>query len=273
MIRRPKKKVSLTGETFGYIHVGKEYDYFDENDNEIREYDCYCSACSKTVRMSQKKLFMARWHVNKENKMPSCGCLKYQGFVQHNKSNNPDLTGTRFDRLFVLERGPVIEVGSHNKKRQTWKCLCDCGEVCFVTTGDLISGNNRSCGCIVSKYESIIASLLRENNIAYKRQYSFADLVSKNNVPLRFDFALFIDGKLVGLLEYQGEQHYAIGDSWFGKREREDTDLLKKQYCIANDIKLYEIKHTDNIELKLNEIIQVIHDNTVPSLDDASKKV
>lgn len=44
----------------------------------------------------------------------------------------------------------------------------------------------------------------------------------------------------------------------FGKTQRTETDLLKKIYCQDNNISLYEIKYTDNIEKKLNSILEGI---------------
>lgn len=53
-----------------------------------------------------------------------------------------DLTGARFGRLTVLERGP-------NGGRLTrWHCLCDCGERRLLYSSNLRSGYTKSCGCI-----------------------------------------------------------------------------------------------------------------------------
>jgi len=53
----------------------------------------------------------------------------------------PDMTGSRFGRLLVLERSGTI---GHNV---LYSCLCDCGNVKDVRTGDLRSGRTTSCGC------------------------------------------------------------------------------------------------------------------------------
>jgi hypothetical protein len=39
--------------------------------------------------------------------------------------------------------------------------------------------------------EQRIEEILCENNIQYKKEYIFSDLLSENNKPLRFDFAIF----------------------------------------------------------------------------------
>jgi hypothetical protein len=53
-----------------------------------------------------------------------------------------DLTGQRFGRLQVLQRGPNIRRG-----HTSWLCRCDCGTERYATTGSLVHGRTRSCGC------------------------------------------------------------------------------------------------------------------------------
>lgn len=57
-----------------------------------------------------------------------------------------DLTGQRFGRLVVTERA-----GIDKSKHAVWQCCCDCGEVRFVSSGNLLRGMTSSCGCIKSE--------------------------------------------------------------------------------------------------------------------------
>lgn len=52
------------------------------------------------------------------------------------------MIGERFERLVVSARA-----GTRSAKRM-WFCVCDCGLTVTVSTGDLRSGNSRSCGCL-----------------------------------------------------------------------------------------------------------------------------
>ena len=54
----------------------------------------------------------------------------------------PDLTGNKYFRLVVMERG-------HRGARGVlyWRCKCDCGKELEVKAQSLRSGNTRSCGC------------------------------------------------------------------------------------------------------------------------------
>lgn len=48
----------------------------------------------------------------------------------------------KFGNLTVID-----EVGYRNKKVY-WLCQCNCGNLCEVPAGNLISGNTTSCGCV-----------------------------------------------------------------------------------------------------------------------------
>lgn len=86
-------------------------------------YQCKCS-CGNTAIVKGS-------HLRNKN-TTSCGCVK---------SKNVNLAGMLFGELTVLE-----DAGTRNKSRY-WKCQCSCGNIIYVTTGHLKSGNKKSCGC------------------------------------------------------------------------------------------------------------------------------
>lgn len=53
-----------------------------------------------------------------------------------------DLTGKKFNRLYVIEKSESCSSGT------TWKCLCDCGKSVIVSACHLKSGHTSSCGCL-----------------------------------------------------------------------------------------------------------------------------
>ncbi len=62
------------------------------------------------------------------------------------KTGFADLTGQRFGRWLVLERGGQLW------PQTTWRCRCDCGQVKdAVLYANLVSGQSRSCGCLRSE--------------------------------------------------------------------------------------------------------------------------
>lgn len=144
----------------------------------------------------------------------SCGCLRNETLVI-------DETGNRYGKLIVLERED-----SHTGKAR-WICQCDCGNKTVVNGYELRRGDVRSCGCLTSLGEQQILQLLQSKNIPYKKEYRFIDLITERGGHPRFDFALFKEGCLVCLIEYQGLQHF-VDSSEFGRVQRESTDKLKR---------------------------------------------
>lgn len=63
--------------------------------------------------------------------------------------NFKDLTGQRFGRLSVLE----LDSKRFNGSRYVyyWRCHCDCGNVCTVSTHGL-TGGTKSCGCLQKEH-------------------------------------------------------------------------------------------------------------------------
>ena len=53
-----------------------------------------------------------------------------------------DLTNKRFGKLIVLE-----PTEKRKSRSVVWKCLCDCGNICEKSAGELNSGFATSCGC------------------------------------------------------------------------------------------------------------------------------
>ena len=171
----------------------------------------------------------------------SCGCLQKEVC---SKLFSKDFTGQRFNKLVVLKY--TEKVNNHGEKM--YLCQCDCGNKTIVSSGKLSNGDTGSCGCLVSKGESLIKKWLTKHNIEFEAQKSFSDL--KLIKPLKFDFYL---PKCNILIEYQGIQHKDNRD--WGKQQREITDEMKKVYCKEKLIPLYEIWYNENIENKLTQIL------------------
>ncbi|URN85894.1 AP2 domain-containing protein [Acetobacterium wieringae] len=74
----------------------------------------------------------------------SCGCLD----KELRKSKQSITIGDRFGSLVVLEKSHI------EGRKQMWKCQCDCGNMTFVSTGNLKNGATESCGCSYVKSRS-----------------------------------------------------------------------------------------------------------------------
>lgn len=172
----------------------------------------------------------------------SCGCIKpdmsksIESLRRYAKNREKELIGQKFGKLIVIEHAGKIE---NRYNANVWKCLCECGNITFATTSDLKSLHIKSCGCLHSYYEMLIASFLRNNNIFFKQEYVFKDLLNnQTNSYLKFDFAIFDkNNNLLGLIEYNGEQHYDKSSSWYSE-EYLKRDEQKINYCYINNIPL-----------------------------------
>lgn len=90
--------------------------------NNKKYYKCKCD-CGLSFEISHQELI--------SRKRTNCGQI-------HNIINK------KFGRLTPLE---YIE---HNGRKK-WKCVCDCGNITYVSTSNLKRGNSTSCGCYKSE--------------------------------------------------------------------------------------------------------------------------
>lgn len=114
-------------------------------------------------------------------------------------------------------------------------------ESSFLTLKNLL---DKSAGISIGEGE--VANYLEEKNIRFERQKTFEGCKDKN--LLKFDFYLPDYNCCV---EYQGIQHYKPVERFGGEeafKENQRRDLLKKEYCENNNIKLltpsYKLKGT-----------------------------
>jgi hypothetical protein len=93
--------------------------------------------------------------VNRDNLVcgntKSCGCQR----SENGKKKLHDLTGQIFGDLTVVKRNPVNAKNGHAR----WDCICICGNFTTVTSSDLISGNTKSCGCSVPRFEDLTGEI------------------------------------------------------------------------------------------------------------------
>lgn len=231
-IRKSKPRVDLTNQMFGrlkplyYIKGGK--------------WHCQCQCENKT------ELDVDTRNLNSGH-TKSCGCLQKEVASKNTK----DMSNYEDENIKVLERD-----GSDNQGVALWKCICKhCGNI-FTTRGSAIrNGDTKSCGCVHSLNEQKIIKILSDNKVEFATQYTFSDLKGSNGGVLRFDFAIFKQGKLSHLIEYNGLQHYEKPQGKWGQTYNDLilNDKKKIQYCEDNNIELRIIKY--NQEYSINDLI------------------
>ena len=79
----------------------------------------------------------------------------------------PNLQGKRFGKLTVIEIAGWMR--EKHSRCIMWKCKCDCGNIIYVPTHSLNSGNTTSCGC---KKIEFIARRSRTHGMTKTRTYA-----------------------------------------------------------------------------------------------------
>lgn len=218
---------------------------------------CKCINCGKISSFPAKHVVSGRY--------TSCISTECRRLLKLNNSkyDNKEFIGKTFSQLEVLD------IHYDNEADTTsvyWKCRCKlCGNICSLPAHSIISGNNKTCGCtVVSIHEMMLKSIFEKNDIEFREQVSFNDLVGINGGKLRFDFAIIDREGNKKLIEYDGAQHREdplhSNSTWDIDRVKKH-DKLKDDYCSKHGIELVRIskrfKDEDELENYLikNKII------------------
>lgn len=176
----------------------------------------------------------------------SCGCLQSENT---SAANTKDWTG------YIAESGVKFIRQDHmnNKGQWIWECECPlCGNPFYELPAKVNDGHTTSCGCRVQSFgESYVKSILEENGVDFKTQYTFDDC--KYVSTLFFDFGILNNGELIGLIEYDGRQHFEPIDFFGGEegfKKSQARDNVKNKYCQLHNIPLLRLPYT----LSLKEI-------------------
>lgn len=241
MVEKHKKfRKDLTGKRFGRLTVLKMD--WERYPTKAR---CICD-CGNELMVTAADLSIGHTQ--------SCGCLQSE---RASVSNLKDWSGiispwgVKFiDRDYVNKRGVWM-----------WKCSCPICQTTFTALpAKVMNGSVTSCGCkIMSSGEQLIKKILDDAQVENMAQYVIPECRKKN--VLRFDFALFHNGKLDYLIEYDGKQHYEPID-WFGGEEHfkltQERDAIKNSYCEDHNIPLLRLPYTlsnEEIRQKIEDII------------------
>lgn len=229
--------VDLTGQIFNRLTVLR---VDTKRKSKNKYWICQCS-CGNIKSIQHSNLVSGLTQ--------SCGCL-------HKEKISHTLIGQKFGKLTVIK-----DTGKRaNSRGIIWECQCDCGKIIEVSTNNLKQNNTMSCGCMKQSHgEYLIETILKTNNVKYKKEYVFLDLVSPKNGYLRFDFAILDDQNNVKkLIEYDGETHsmnYMGGWNTKEKIEYQQLcDKLKNDYCNIHNIPLIRVSYLN----KSNELEKLI---------------
>lgn len=124
---------------------------------------CECGNIFETVKRNVKRGIVQ-----------SCGC-----------GRSKDLVNKRFEKIVVISK---TENRSKYNNSVIWKCKCDCGKEIFLSTGELLHPNRKSCGCFK---ENMIQSCKKrggKNHHWYNHSLTDKDREESKNRPERYEF-------------------------------------------------------------------------------------
>lgn len=207
-------------------------------------WNCLCVCGRKTI---------VRACSLKSGTSKSCGCLQKETTTKNNMLN---LTNQKFGYL------TAIKIVNKNRGSFVWECLCDCGNVVFVTTPELRNRDTVSCGCLT---DSFIATEMKKY---YVRKYDAIPEYkiiknSKTNRWLPYD--IYIPEKNI-FIEIQGEQHYVNKPFWYSSEKefenRKYLDNIKKNFAKENgvfiEVDLRKIKTIENAIFYVENLLRRI---------------
>ena len=179
----------------------------------------------------------------------SCGCLR-KDTIREIKLD--DITGNTYNELTAIK--PL-----GNRK---WLFKCSCGREYIADAQNVKRGMTKSCGHIGQSYaEHRIFKFLSENNIQFEHNTCpFDGLINpETNHKLYIDFVITKpDGNKI-VIEHQGSQHFytngARAQNEFGKKQREVTDNIKRQYFAEHNIPFYETRFDEDYILHIENIL------------------
>ena len=231
----------LTGKKFGRLQV-LSLAGTDRKQNTIWHCRCECGKYTDVVRYD-----LTSGHTQ------SCGCLQKERTSQACRISDKSLENKKFGKLTVLSNVKISNTG-HGTLRE---CKCECGNIIYVHTSDLISGHTQSCGCQnQSRGEEKIEKILLENNIPFEKEKTFSSCKFPDTQALaRFDF--YVDNKY--LIEYDGIQHFQTGTGIFDSEEKfqkiQKRDSFKTHWCKENNIPLIRIPYTKYENLTIKDLL------------------
>lgn len=243
---RNRKPINMLGFEFQTWKVISQSDKKSSGNNTY--WLCECQICKKQKELCGTEIRMGRTGVcnHKHQQEKDENYIKNDYIkVENSKSNTiKNELGKSYGRLIVKSFAYT------QKSKAYWLCECQCGKTIITKGSSLRNGEVLSCGCLSSYKEEEIVKILEDKNIIFKRQFVFPDL--KDISYLRFDFAIFNSkNELIGLIEYQGIQHYEKQDNFGDFEKLQKHDKMKKDYCKTNNIPLLELNKDNSLYIDI----------------------
>jgi hypothetical protein len=157
------------------------------------------------------------------------------------------------------------QISKSSGKKIWWLCQ-ECKDAWLVSASQRTCCYHTGCPfCKESRGERAVKLVLDNCDVYYLRQFRFKNC--KNILSLPFDFIFSTKQREVGLIEYQGEQHYKPILRFGGEDaliQRQVLDQIKRDFCQERDLPLLEIPYWNYkiISQMVNEFLYTIKGKT-----------
>jgi len=153
----------------------------------------------------------------------------------------------------------------------------ECGNVFEMKYRFFVNLDQRCPICRISKGEEKIKTWLQVNDLKFEQNFRFVDC--RNQRPLPFDFAIFIDNKIY-LIEYDGIQHFEESFKFVSKTDKDSLlniqsrDKIKDDYCTKNNINLLRVHYKDYeaVESILEKFFNGVQRLSLTGVDSSESK-
>lgn len=122
------------------------------------------------------------------------------------KCGSKTIVGERFGKLVVIK--PIYNEKKVKRRGALWLCQCDCGNQITAHTGNLMSGNTKSCGCLI--HQSRKKEYSKDYHIYIRKK--IRKYTEKNNGCWLWKKSKNNDG--YGIISYKGTPTLAHRISW-----------------------------------------------------------
>ena len=243
----------IPGMKFGKWEV-IERDYNPTSKQHSTFWFCRCGLCNEVHSVSRDSLVNG-----KSECCNKCKGEKIKKSLLENGITKYDIQPNDIFGYLIVLTAPYKKQGTKSPSSYV-KCRCRCGNEIEVRKSHLIGpqdgrGRTVSCGCAFqSSGEIKITALLEAANIDFQNQYRIREF----NISSPFDFAIFKNGQLLGLIEYDGEQHFEAVELWGGEEQlkiQQERDERKNQWCAENNIRLIRIPYTEYDNLTIEYLL------------------
>lgn len=153
-------KEDLTGKKFNHLTVIKRVEDKITSSGYVKDMwltQCDCGLNTKVVAGAELK----------SGHTKSCGCVRSRpnGLMKVKR----DMVGEKFGNLTIIKRANYDYIYPNGNHDSIWIANCDCGSKNIeVRYSHLISGNNKSCGCLLKD--------ARKRNGSLRKKYNTYDL-------------------------------------------------------------------------------------------------